>query len=499
MKIIGRVQEQADLREYYESDRPEFLALYGRRRVGKTFLIKEYFNNDFTFYATGLANAPKESQLEAFTHALRLYGAEDLDNNGDNTNTPRTWLEAFGQLRKLVERSMRPGKKVLFIDEMPWFDTPRSGFLTGLEYFWNSWASSRPDILLIVCGSASTWIINKLLKNHGGLYNRVTQRMHLQPFNLGECEKFFRESHIELSRYQILEYYMVFGGIPLYLGMIRKGLSVAQNIDRLCFGEDAPLRNEFGDMLSSLFSEPARHQLILAALATRNCGLTRDEIIKASGLSDGGSLSRALEELEQSGFLRRYQGFGKKRKDSFYQLIDFFSAFHFRFLADLPASGAGYWAQFSASALHGTWSGNTFEQVCLLHIPQIKRKLGITGVISPVYAWRSSASKPSTAATSQATANSEVDSRQRGAQIDLVIDRNDQIIDLCEIKYSIDEFAIDAALDENLRNKRSAFIRETRTRKAVHIIFVTVYGLTHNSYWNNVSSEVTAEDLFADA
>jgi AAA+ ATPase superfamily predicted ATPase len=476
MEIIGRKAEQADLQLYYESQHPEFLAVYGRRRVGKTFLIKEFFKNDFTFYTTGLAKASRAEQLEAFTTALKAYG--------HRTAAPRNWLEAFVSLRDLLEQSNRVGKKVIFIDEMPWFDTPRSGFLTGLEHFWNSWASSQPNVLLIVCGSVSSWMINKLLKNHGGLYGRVTQRMNLMPFDLGTCEQFFLKNGIIFSRYQILEYYMVFGGIPHYLGMVRKGLSIAQNIDRLCFEQSAPLRYEFDDMLSSIFRKPENHKLIIAALSRKTKGLARDEIVKETGIPNNGHLSEALEELEQSGFLRRYHGFGKTRKASLYQLVDFFCNFHFRYLAGLGREVEGQWTVFSASPAHNAWSGYAFEQVCLAHISQIKRKLGISGVLSPVCSWRSERKQSGKA------------SREPGAQVDLVIDRNDGIINLCEAKYAQEEFAIDAACDAEFRQRKAAFVRETKTRKAVHTTMVTTYGIVHNAYWNNIQSEVTADDLF---
>jgi AAA+ ATPase superfamily predicted ATPase len=488
MEVIGRKAEQEDLQRYYESDRPEFLAVYGRRRVGKTYLIKEFFKNDFTFYTTGLANAPKSGQLEAFAEALRIYGgqsaAHSTAQSAMQSAAPKSWFQAFLLLRNLLEQSDRIGKKVVFIDEMPWLDTPRSGFLSGLEYFWNSWASSRPDILLIVCGSVSSWMINRLLKNHGGLYNRVTQRMHLAPFSLRECEEFFQKSAVMLSRYQILEYYMVFGGIPYYLGMIHKAYSVAQNIDRLCFAEGAPLRNEFEDMLSSLFRNSEQHRLIIRTLAKKAKGFTREELLKATGLPNGGNFTKVLEELEQSGFLRRYRGFSKKTKESLFQLVDFFCNFHFRYLVDLDGGEEGYWAAFSATPGHNAWSGYAFEQVCMAHLQQIKQKLGIAGVIAPVFSWRS---------THNADKGS---SHEKGAQIDLLIDRNDNIVNLCEMKYSIDEFVIDAAYDKQLREKRASFIRETKTRKAVHLTMVTTYGLTHNAYWGNIQSEVTAEDLF---
>jgi AAA+ ATPase superfamily predicted ATPase len=490
MKIIGRKKEQEDLRSYFESPRPEFLAVYGRRRVGKTFLIKEFFKNDFTFYATGLANAPKSEQLEAFSAAIQAYG-----NPAEATEVPDSWLKAFIQLKKLVAQSNRAGKKVIFIDEMPWLDTPRSGFLTGLEYFWNSFASSRPDVLLIVCGSVSSWMINKLLRNHGGLYNRVTQRMRLTPFTLLECEEFFRECGCGFSRYQILEFYMVFGGVPHYLGMIRKSLSVTQNIDRLCFAADAPLKNEFNEMLSSLFREPQRHTAIIRALAGKAKGLTREEIISTTKIANGGNLTKALEELEQCGILRRYYGFDRKRKESLFQLVDFFSNFHFRFLVDMREGAEGYWLACSNKPGHGSWSGYAFEQVCLAHLSQIKARLGIAGVIAPAYSWRSRGEEDVRPTTAQSPA-SDIGEPQGGAQVDLVLDRDDNVINLCEMKYVADEFVISKGYDRQLREKRAAFIRQTKTRKAVHITMVTTYGLEHNTYWGNIQSEVTAEDLF---
>ena len=470
MHIIGRKQEQKALMNYFDSGRPEFLAVYGRRRVGKTYLIKEFFRNDFTFYTTGLANAPMREQLESFAYSLKTYGRPG--------KTPLSWLEAFSLLRELLEDSNRVGKKVIFIDEMPWFDTPRSGFLTGLEFFWNSWASSRPDILLIVCGSVSSWMINKLIKNHGGLFNRVTQRMRLEPFNLSECEEYFKENGIVLSRYQILEYYMVFGGVPYYLNMVDKAISVPQNIDRLCFGGNAPLKDEFQEVLASLFKDAGRHQQILEAIAQASQGVAREQIVSKTGLPNGGSLTIALEELEQCGFIRRYRAIGKKRKQSLYQLVDFYSNFHLKFLADGRAEEEKYWTKYSNSTAHNAWSGYSFEMVCLAHVSQIKRTLGISGVIAPVCSWRSGGAG------------------DFGAQVDLVIDRDDGIVNLCEVKYTIGEFAIDKAYDEKLRNKKAAYLAETKTKKAVHLTMLTTYGVSRNSYWGTIQSEITMDDFF---
>ncbi|MCL2512044.1 MAG: AAA family ATPase [Bacteroidales bacterium] len=471
MEIIGRHQEQQALKQYVESDKPEFVAVYGRRRVGKTFLIKEYFNKTFSFYISGLANATKAEQLENFHATLGTYS-----HGKTPYSRAKNWTEAFRQLIHLLERSKKRGKKVVFIDEISWFDTPRSGFITGLEYFWNSWASSRPDILLIICGSATSWIINKLLKNRGGLHNRVTRRMAIEPFNLAECEAFFRHKKIVLERKNIVESYMIFGGIPFYLNMFEKELSLAQNVDKLCFAQNGALRDEFSILYSSLFKYSEKHELVVKTLAKKKMGLTREEIIKETKLQ-GGGLTTVLEELEQCGFIRLYNAYEKITKERLYQLIDFYSLFYLNFIKNNRRSDEHFWTNLIGNAKHRAWSGYAFEQVCMQHTPQIRHKLGIAGVVTYSAAWRSKKSEPAT-------------------QIDLLIDRNDGIINICEMKYTDGEFVIDKKQNENLRNKKSTFINETQTRKAVHLTMLTTYGVKRNEYWNNIQSEATMSDLF---
>ena len=470
MEIIGRHNEQYALQQYFESEKPEFVAVYGRRRVGKTFLIKEYFKKSFSFYISGLANASKEEQLENFNANLTFYG---------NIPYPKVknWIDAFRQLIHLLEHRTKRGKKVVFIDELPWFDTPRSGFIMGLEYFWNSWASACPDILLIVCGSATSWMMNKLIKNHGGLHHRVTQRMPLEPFNLAECEAFFNHKKIVLNRKSMVESYMIFGGIPFYLNMFEKGLSLAQNVDRLCFAKTGALRDEFSILYASLFKHSKNHELVIKALAKKKMGLTREEIVRETKLQ-GGGLTTLLEELELCSFLRSYNAYEKKTRECLYQLIDFYSLFYLNFINNAKQSDEHFWTNLMDNAKHRAWSGYAFEQVCMQHTAQIRQKLGIQGVVTYSAAWRSKKSEPA-------------------AQIDLLIDRNDGIINLCEMKYADSQFVLDKKQDEILRNKKSIFVGETQTRKSAHITLITPYGLKRNEYWGNIQSEVTMDDLFA--
>ena len=469
-KLIGRTSEKEAFKAYLKSDNAEFIAVYGRRRVGKTFLVREIFKNKFDFYVTGLAHTGLQMQLRNFNVSLQKYG---------NMPYPQatTWFDSFEQLRHLLEFSTNKGKKVVFVDELPWMDTHKSDFITAFEHFWNGWASSRSDILLIVCGSATSWMINKLIKNHGGLHNRVSRRMLVEPFTLGECEAYYKEYGMVMSRYQMVEAYMIFGGIPYYLSLMNKGLSLAQNVDMLCFKQNGVLADEFSNLYNSLFRRSENHVKIVDALSKKNKGLTREEIVHITKLPNGGGLSGTLEELEQCGIIRKYNAFGKKHRSNLFQLVDFYTLFYLNFIRGNPYIDEHYWLNLIETGKHRAWSDYSFEQVCMMHIKQIRHKLGISGVLAYASSWKSTDNAP-------------------GAQIDLLIDRNDQVINLCEMKYATAEFVIDKKYDENLRNKKDAFMRETKTRKAVHLTMVTTYGIKPNEYAGMVQSEVGMDDLF---
>jgi AAA+ ATPase superfamily predicted ATPase len=470
MKLTGRKTECAELDGIMESEQSEFVVVYGRRRVGKTFLVREHFGQKFAFYHTGTANTKMEGQLKTFNSSLHKYGEMPYPQ-------VKTWLETFEQLTHLLTYKKQDGKKIVFIDEMPWLDTKNSGFIQGLEYFWNSWASAQHDIVLIVCGSATSWMLNNLVNNHGGLHNRVTRQIYLRPFTLAECEEYFAQRNIEISRHETVENYMIFGGIPYYLSLMKKQLSMAQNIDNLCFKEKGELTEEFNNLYASLFRHSENHIKIVEALSRKTQGLTRDEIIEYTKLPNGGGLTKTLDELELCGFIRKYRGYKKKNRDSLYQLTDFFTLFYFNFMLDNKNSDEHYWTNLLENARHRAWSGYAFEQVCLAHIAQIKRKLGILGVLTNVSTWRSKETEP-------------------GAQIDLVIERNDRVINLCEMKFANKEFVIDSKYDSVLRHKRATFREELKTQKAVHLTMISTYGVKRNAYWGNVQSEITMDDLF---
>ena len=461
--IIGRKDEKTILKNVFSSKQSEFTAIYGRRRVGKTYLVRETFSGKFSFEISGLANANTKEQLLNFSLTLKK-------TTGENLKTPQNWLEAFTQLSDYLSKS-KMKRKVLFFDEMPWMDTPRSGFLTALEHFWNSWASARKDIVLIVCGSATSWIINNLINNHGGLHNRLTRTIHLKPFTLSECEQYFKWRKINFSRYQIAEIYMIMGGIPFYLSKIERGLSVAQNVDNLFFTENSSLKNEFKNLYAALFRNSEDYTKMVEALSKKGKGLTREEISKIAKITSGGGLTKILQNLEYCGFIRKYHSLGKKKRNVLYQLIDSYTLFYFRFIQRNEYNDEHFWTNSLDTPLRNAWAGYAFEMLALQHTAEIKKALGISGIQASVSAWRSEISEPA-------------------AQIDLVIKRKDNIINLIEIKYCNEKFAITKKYEESLRNKISAFKTETHVRFAIHFVMLTTFGLQKNKY-----SEIAQKSL----
>lgn len=475
-KLIGRQEEIAVLEDVKNTEKPAFVAVYGRRRVGKTFLIRQVFEKKFDFYMTGTANINTRQQLTNFQKELgkQFDAAESWPHAKD-------WFEAFQQLIAALEsQPPRVGcKKTVFLDELPWFDTAKSNFIPALEYFWNSWGSAQDDFLLIVCGSAASWMVNNLINHHGGLHNRVTHRLQLEPFTLAECETFFISRGAAYDRYQIIQLYMVMGGIPFYLDRVDKGLTAAQNIDRLCFEKNGLLYTEFDNLYTSLFKKNEKHVSVIETLAKKNKGMTREELIQKTRIPKGGSLTRLLEELEESGFIRRYKTFGNNVRDSHYQVSDFYSLFYLKFVKPADLEDKNSWLDRLDAPEVRAWSGYAFEQVCRAHLTQIKKALGINGIQTSASVWQG------TDGVSQ-------------AQVDLVIDRRDHAINLCEMKFSLNTFVIDKAYSEELRRKVGVFKTATATRKSVFLTLITSFGLAKNAYAGSlVQKELTMDALFS--
>ncbi|MBR1786814.1 MAG: AAA family ATPase [Paludibacteraceae bacterium] len=471
--LIGREQQQQLLLSLLDKDDSQFVAIYGRRRVGKTYLIRETYNTRIVFQHTGLQKVDKKGQLKEFKRSLQNAGMSNIPHISD-------WSDAFFALEQFLQT--RSGeKKVVFIDELPWMDTPKSNLVSALDHFWNSWASARKDIILIICGSATSWIISKIVKNYGGLHNRLTRQIYLEPFTLRECEKYAIANNLGMSRRNILDTYMVMGGIPYYWQFLQKEYSPAQNISRLFFEKSSPLRGEFNALYASLFRNPQPYIAIITALGTKKAGMMRSEIIKATGLNIGGKLTTMLEELEECDFIRSFYSIGKQKKDVLYQLIDNFTLFYFKFLVNKHTFGENYWSQMIIKPQYNAWSGLAFERVCFQHIEQIKSALGISGIISNVFSWQY---RPK-------------DDNETGTQIDMLIDRDDQVINVCEIKYSQGEYELTENYERALQNKISTFITHSGTKKGVSLMMITAFGLKKNKFANNIPIQLTMDNLFA--
>ena len=481
-EITGRNREKSILAKLLESSEPELLAVYGRRRVGKTFLVRKYLESEEIYFEiTGQSDAALALQLENFAEAFSRKFLGDY-----RIATPASWNEALRLLANEIDKRALKGKVVLFFDELPWLASKKSGFLQAFDYFWNTWATRKRNTLVIICGSAASWMIKKVIHHKGGLHNRVTAQIRLLPFTLAETEAYFRVRNIHLGRRQILDIYMVMGGVPHYLRRIEKGLSAAQNIDGLCFTKDGILTGEFDQLYSSLFENEGAYIDVIRALAKKRSGMTRNELLASAKISTGGSATRILTALAESGFIARTVPFGKSSREALYRLVDEYSLFYLTWIQGAPSrvpssASPGYWMLQQGRPRLTSWSGYAFEGICQKHVLQIKKALGIHGIATSQSAW---IHRPSV-------------KQERGTQIDLLIDRADNCISLCEMKYSDREFVITRSYAETLRRKREIFKAKTGTRKTIFIVMVTASGVKANAYCEElVSAQLTLDDLF---
>lgn len=469
--IIGRNKEQKQLMDALQSDKSEFVVVYGRRRVGKTFLVRQVLKNNFIFDYTGIKQITNSQQLKIFTDTLIRQGAI-------LSKKPANWFEAFDCLVNFAVQS-HEHKKVIFIDEIPWMDRPKSNFVSALEYFWNSWASIRNDIVLIICGSASSWIIKKVFKNKGGLHRRVSQSIHLHPFNLFECEEYAHALGLPYNRNHILEGYMVMGGVPMYWSQLSPQKSLAQNINDLFLAEDGVLRYEFQELYASIFDSPEKYIKIIDALASKKKGLTRSEIVEISKLENNGTLSDMIENLIECGFVRKYCHTGKKLRDALYQLVDFYTIFYYQFVKNAYGIDDDYWVKIQVSPTYATWCGLAFERVALVHSRQIKAALGITGIIANIYSWHI---RPTDTA--------------RGLQVDMLIDRSDKVINLCEMKYYPLGYTMSKKDAENIGAKIRGLTEYFPTSRMIQLVMLTSNGMLPSSNSIPGTIALTADQLF---
>jgi len=478
--IVGREAEKRLLKQIVDSNEPEFLAIYGRRRVGKTFLIRQFFKNvDFCFEITGLQSGTLNAQLANFTD---LFGKQFPKRKNDSA--PENWNEALKKLIAETDKKNIKGKIVFFFDELPWLAHRKSNFLQALEYFWNSWASKKKNVIVVVCGSAASWMLNNIVHNKGGLHNRITRRIRLLPFTLKETQEYLKSRRIHLDQKQILEVYLAMGGVPHYLKQIARGQSSIQTINQICFTKEGLLTDEFEKLYQSLFENSDIYMQVVRALSKKQMGLTREELLKMIKMKTGGGITKILNALEESGFIARAIPFGQKAKSALYRLVDEYSIFYLTWIEHAPKAvlnkgSHDYWLQKRSTPSWRSWSGFAFESVCQKHTDQIKVELGISGMSTIESSWHY---KPRS-------------KKEMGAQIDLLIDRSDHCITLCEMKFSDLEFVIDKKYYNELKHKIDCFKNTTRSKKTLFLAMITTYGVRKNPY----SEEIVSENLKMDA
>lgn len=479
--IVGRKKEQEILEKAWKSKDPELVAIYGRRRVGKTFLIREFFRSQEAYFELmGKKDAFLADQLKNFSESFaRAFCLQEP------LQQPKSWREAFALLTSEMQK--KPSRKqLLFFDELPWLASMKSQFMQALDYFWNTHWSRMPCVKVIVCGSAAGWMLERLIHAKGGLHNRITRIIQLSPFNLQETKAYLSSRKVRLSDKHLLDIYMVMGGIPYYLNGIEASKSVEQNIQETCFTANGLLFTEFQRLFQSLFDSAQIHMRIMREIVRKREGISREDLLSRLGATSGGRFNIRLNELEAAGFIRGFVPYRNKKKEQHFRIVDEYSAFYLTWIDPIAEKGfpqTNYWQ----ACLHGpkwtSWAGYAFECVCLKHLPQILYALGLNSIPSEVGNWRF-IPKPR--------------SKEQGAQIDLLFDRHDDALTLCEIKYSAGKYSIDKTYAKELHRKVDTFQEKTKTSKQLFLALITTHGLK-KGLWNGdlVANEVTLQDLAA--
>ena len=465
--LIGRKAELKQLESIIHSSRPEFIAIYGRRRVGKTFLIRQFASAQKSikyFDFSGQQNSPLQNQIDNF--CVRLEEAFKITRP---LQRPKGWKEALLLLNSFLNEQTKNKKCMLFFDELPWIASRNSAFVSALDYIWNQYWSRNKNIKLIVCGSAASWIIEKVINAKGGLHNRVTGQMNLSPFNLNEVESYLRDKGIKLTRIEILKIYMAIGGVPFYWTHIQKGKSGAESIDSLFFRKAAPLKDEFQRLLSSLFENSEVHKKIVEALANNRHGVSREELLAQLKIKSGGQFNRYLNELTISGFIQEFIPYGRKKKNHYFRLIDPFCFFYLKWQTEI-SGGRTSWKSLQNTPRLQSWLGYTFENVCIMHEEKIKQVMELTDSVVTSSSW---SFRPSVRSQ-----------KEQGVQFDLLWKRKDGVIQIFEIKYSESPFKLEKNYAKVLSNKIEIFKEKTKFKGQVFLTLVSPFGLAQG-LWND--------------
>jgi AAA+ ATPase superfamily predicted ATPase len=451
----------------------EFIALYGRRRIGKTYLVRETFKTHIVFEFVGTKDSPARSQIENYTRALQRAFSTKIKT------PPKNWHEALDLLIEVLGNPARSSrqKKVIFFDELPWLASRKSGFIEALDYLWNSYLSKRNDIVLVVCGSAANWMISNVVNNKGGLHNRITRPpLRMSPFTLIETRDYFRSRNIDLSEEQITELYMVTGGVAYYLNLYERGDSAAQFINRNFFGASSELRDEFDRLFSSLFDKFDTHMAIIKLLGKHSSGLSQKEIAAKLKTSTGGTFTKILTELEKSDFISFWPQLEHRKKDGIFRLVDEYTLFYLFWVDPLGARAdlRDYWQKQIGKPRHYSWLGHAFEALCAKHAPELVKSLGVSGLTNRFYSFQG-----------------------ENTQIDMIIDRSDRCMNLCEMKYTLYPYEMTGAEASKLKERRLHLSKKTTKKTQVFLTLVTPQPAVKNKhYLSCVDKEINLSELF---
>ena len=491
MEIIARKREKQILESVLRSKSSELVCVYGRRRIGKTYLVRNFFescDNVIYFELTGQKQesgeyAPLKYQLANFKYQFERTFDRDIPQ-------PTSWQNAFTVLRKETERFKdSTSKLILFFDELPWLCSPRSGFFEALDQAWNTTFERQPNVKVIVCGSAASWMLKKIIHAKAGFSRRITHKIRLTLFSLKETKEYLLFKGFDLSSRSVAEIFMMLGGIPYYLNFMSPHKSIYQNIEDECFDINGRLVDEYAIIFNSLFKNSENHKKVVEYIASKHKGVLLEELTGKFSSLKGGSLSRILDNLVSSSFIKKTPPLYNEAKGTIYRLIDEFVLFHLKWIKPAPRSifespSTLYFQNRAQSNSFKSWRGFAFERLCLKHEYQIRQSLGIHKILSipsMVYFYDQQG--------------------KRSSQIDLLFERADNVISICEIKHSESEYELTKADVNSLMRKKEDLRRylalKKKTQKDIHIVYVTTNGVYLNKYFHQLQpSVVKLDDLF---
>jgi AAA+ ATPase superfamily predicted ATPase len=406
-QFIGRKVEIAQLTALIDLPRPSIAVIYGRRRVGKSELIRHVTQGKNVLSFEGLEGQPKHKQIKNFLFQLSAQSNIREKNISD-------WPDALILLRTLTQ----DGQWIIILDEFQWMANYQNELVSVIKMIWEKYLSQNPDLTLILCGSIASFMKSKVLKS-SALYGRTDYELNLHELNLSEISEFFPGKGSD----EVIDTAMLVGGIPKYLELISEYPSLYDALEPLAFSQDGFFKTEYDRLFASHFGKKPIFMKIIQTLATNPYGLTTGKLAKEMQVASGGTLCHQLDDLESAGFLHSIIPFDKPEGSKLrkYILMDAYVRFYHSIIRGSMKETTPPNTQFHAimsSPRYAAWAGMAFEFLCMRHHKEISRILGFHGIpyTAGPFFQRKTLDTP-------------------GVQIDLLFERSDKILVLCEMKY----------------------------------------------------------------